>query len=187
MNISDILITPSTTKPSFVYTPSSSYLPPKRIVIHHDRILRYNQDEKQYIDIHSIPQDEQRTDQGSTELDIYEIDQDQSTNNETDSNQIPKYQKRTYKTNRISKISIEERKRVKKRMANFDKKKSQAWKYLSLLYGTQIKQDKLISIAEYVASQLKIYIDRDARRRKCVLIKWFDENWNKIGPFFQVC
>jgi hypothetical protein len=33
-----------------------------------------------------------------------------------------------------------------------------------------------------VASSLKIKLDRDARRRKVVILKWFDENWAEIEP-----
>lgn len=186
MNLNDILIPLEPNEPSFEYPPSNTYFPPKKIVICQDKILRYIKDDKQYSHEHPNSQIEQDNEKQDEELNLYQIQTNEKSEDDNVPNKNHKNQKRSYKTNQISKISIEERKRVKKRMANFDRKDSQAWKFLSLIYGPQIKQDKLISIAEYVASCLKIYIDRDARRRKSVLIKWFDENWNRIAPFFKI-
>jgi hypothetical protein len=42
--------------------------------------------------------------------------------------------------------------------------------------------DELVSIGLLVADRLNITLDRDARRRKIVLLKWFDENWPLIEP-----
>jgi hypothetical protein len=39
-----------------------------------------------------------------------------------------------------------------------------------------------VSIRELVAQILRIKLDRDARRRKPVILKWFDENWFAIQP-----
>jgi hypothetical protein len=30
-----------------------------------------------------------------------------------------------------------------------------------------------------------VHLDRDAKRRKSVLLKWFEENWNAIYPFLD--
>jgi hypothetical protein len=48
-----------------------------------------------------------------------------------------------------------------------------------------LKQEELVSIAELVAQRLRIKLDRDARRRKTVMIKWFDENWLFILPVLR--
>jgi hypothetical protein len=48
-----------------------------------------------------------------------------------------------------------------------------------------LKQEELVSIAELVAQRLRIKLDRDARRRKTVMIKWFDENWQFILPILR--
>lgn len=177
MDLCDILIHPGQNEPSFDYAVSANYFPPKRIVICQDKILRFNKVENQNANIHSSFQIASNNDQIKVTNNDLLIDEPST---------IPKlYHHRSNKSAQVSKSAIDERKRIRKRIANFDQRKSQAWKYLTLMYGPQIKHEKLINLAEYAASYLKIYIDRDARRRKCVLIKWFDENWNKIGPLFH--
>jgi hypothetical protein len=74
----------------------------------------------------------------------------------------------------------EERERVQRRVEGFDWQKSPTWLHLSCLYGPKLKQDELVSIAEICAQKLEIRLDRDARRRKVVMIKWFEENWFRI-------
>jgi hypothetical protein len=75
-----------------------------------------------------------------------------------------------------------ERERVKRRVDGFNWKSSLVWAHLSCLYGPQLNQDELVSIGELVAQTLQIKLDRDARRRKPVMIKWFEENWLSIQP-----
>jgi hypothetical protein len=67
-------------------------------------------------------------------------------------------------------------------MDGFHWKQSLVWAHLNYLYGPKLSQDELISIGELVAQMLQIKLDRDARRRKPVMIKWFEENWCKIQP-----
>jgi RNA polymerase-interacting CarD/CdnL/TRCF family regulator len=74
----------------------------------------------------------------------------------------------------------EERERVQRRMQGFDWQKSNVWQCLTQSYGEKLNQDELISIADLVATKLKIKLDRDARRRKAVMIKWFEEHWESI-------
>jgi hypothetical protein len=74
----------------------------------------------------------------------------------------------------------EERERVQRRVEGFDWQKSPMWLHLSCLYGPKLKQDELVSIAEICAQKLDIRLDRDARRRKVVMIKWFEENWFRV-------
>jgi hypothetical protein len=33
-----------------------------------------------------------------------------------------------------------------------------------------------------MAEHLNLRVDRDARRRKIVMLKWFEENWLKVEP-----
>jgi hypothetical protein len=42
--------------------------------------------------------------------------------------------------------------------------------------------EELISIGHLVAARVGIRPDRDARRRKSVMLKWFEENWTVIEP-----
>jgi hypothetical protein len=79
----------------------------------------------------------------------------------------------------------EERERVQRRVEGFNWRKSRAWTQLTCLYGPKLNQEELVSIADLVAGRLQIKLDRDARRRKTVIIKWFEENWNLIQPLLS--
>jgi hypothetical protein len=83
----------------------------------------------------------------------------------------------------LSDRASEECERVKKRVSGFDWKTSPAWIYLSETYGPKLKQDELVSIAEAVTPKINIKLDRDARRRKSVIVKWFQDHWLSIQPF----
>jgi hypothetical protein len=50
------------------------------------------------------------------------------------------------------------------------------------MYGPKVSQNELLSIADLIAEAIQIKPDRDARRRKIVMIKWFDDNWALIQP-----
>lgn len=79
----------------------------------------------------------------------------------------------------------EERERVQKRVDGFKWKRSTAWKRLTASYGPHLKHEELLSIADLVAKKLDIRLDRDARRRKIVLVKWFEENWGAVEPLLS--
>ena len=183
MNINDILLLPEPKTPNMNYKPIVYCMPPKRVVICQDKILKNNPNPNQNDSISTSFPIVQNNGLLGKKLDFYEI---KSTNEALVSVNDKCSRKHPLKTNRVSRITLEERKRIKKRIGNFDQNKSQAWKYLSLVYGPQIKQDELFTIAEFVSTQLQICIDRDAKRRKSILIKWFDENWTQIAPLFQL-
>jgi hypothetical protein len=79
----------------------------------------------------------------------------------------------------------EEVERVQQRVDGFNYHKSVPWKSLVTLYGPRIRQDELVSIAEVIAHKSGIRLDRDARRRKSVMVKWFEENWQVIEPLLS--
>jgi hypothetical protein len=54
------------------------------------------------------------------------------------------------------------------------------------MYGPCLLQEELVSIAELVSQHLEIPLDRDARRRKAVMVKWFQENWEVIEPLLRL-
>jgi hypothetical protein len=78
-----------------------------------------------------------------------------------------------------------ERDRIATRLNGFNSKDNIAWKAIAQKFGNSVKQAELLSMAQVVASQANIKLDRDAKRRKSVLIKWFEENWVAIEPFLQ--
>lgn len=83
------------------------------------------------------------------------------------------------KTNRIQAPSAEVE-RVENRLSGFDYKESPAWYAIREQFTSDVKQVHLRRIAEHIAQKLQINLDRDAKRRKTVLLKWFDENWKVI-------
>ena len=78
-----------------------------------------------------------------------------------------------------------EKERISNRLNGFDPKNNFVWKEITQKFGSNIKQQELLSIATVIADKAKIKLDRDAKRRKTVLIKWFQENWDAIHPYFD--
>jgi hypothetical protein len=79
--------------------------------------------------------------------------------------------------------SSKERDRVASRLSGFNSKDNSVWKAITQRFGNNIKQPELLSMAQVLANHANIRLDRDAKRRKAVLIKWFEENWVAIEPF----
>ena len=78
-----------------------------------------------------------------------------------------------------------ERSRIARRLQGFDQRDNVAWLELSRRFGSNLKQGELQSIAQALAEGAGIKLDRDAKRRKIVLLKWFEENWLTIKPFLE--
>lgn len=93
--------------------------------------------------------------------------------------------KSTFEDQPIQSQTELERMRVDKRLKGFQVKDSIAWKEICKRFGSNLNQVELLSIAEVIGNQLNIKVDREAKRRKEVLIKWFDENYSSIGPFLD--
>jgi hypothetical protein len=70
------------------------------------------------------------------------------------------------------------------RLKDFDPENCPAAKLLTQLFGGTINATDLIQLAETCAFCLDIYLDRKARRRKSVLLKWFNGSLQIVGPFF---
>ena len=84
-----------------------------------------------------------------------------------------------------SDVATREKRRIANRLQGFNPKDNTAWYQITQKFGSNIKQPELLSIAEVCANSAGIKLDRDAKRRKSVLIKWFDENWPRIQPFLN--
>lgn len=78
-----------------------------------------------------------------------------------------------------------EKERIAERLAGFNPKDNSVWHEITQRFGASIKQPELLSIANVLAQNANIKLDRDAKRRKSVLIKWFEENWSSIRPFLD--
>lgn len=82
-------------------------------------------------------------------------------------------------------IQINDKKKVESRLDGFNPNESLAWIEICKKYGSSLSHNELISIAQVFASNFGIKVDRDAKRRKEVLIKWFDENSKLLIPFLN--
>ena len=78
-----------------------------------------------------------------------------------------------------------EKQRIAERLGDFDAKRCPVWRKITQRFGNAIKQPELLSIARVLADQLNLKLDRDAKRRKSVLIKWFAENWELVGDLID--
>lgn len=86
----------------------------------------------------------------------------------------------------LSEQISEERERVQRRVDGFNWKKSNVWKQLCCRFGPKLNQEELVSVADLLCEKLNIKLDRDARRRKSVIIKWFEEHWTQIHPILPM-
>lgn len=78
-----------------------------------------------------------------------------------------------------------ERNKLTDRLSNFDFVRSRAWKVIKQKGWDTLNQKELLSIASILASKCNISLDREAKRRKPILVKWFDENFDIIAPIFN--
>ena len=78
-----------------------------------------------------------------------------------------------------------EKERIANRLGNFNPKDTPVWREITQRFGSSIKQPELLSIATVLAQNANIKLDRDAKRRKSVLVKWFEENWQIIRPYLD--
>lgn len=88
--------------------------------------------------------------------------------------------------NRNAKKLAAEKARIETRLNGFSPQGSPAWKGLTSLYGKSISQTFLVQLACQISLKLNIPLDRDAKRRKKVLIKWFDEHWIEVLPLLPI-
>lgn len=86
------------------------------------------------------------------------------------------------KQNKTNTKPNSDKKKVQQILRGFDQDRSEAVSYLKQKYG-DLKQYEILQIAEYCTSKIKILaLDRESKRRKEVLLKWFDENFSILKP-----
>jgi hypothetical protein len=78
-----------------------------------------------------------------------------------------------------------EKSRIATRLDGFNPKDNDVWRAITGKFGATLKQPELLSIARILSANANIKLDRDAKRRKSVLVKWFEENWSSISPFLE--
>lgn len=76
-----------------------------------------------------------------------------------------------------------ERYRVIRRLGKFDYKKCSTYKKLMEIFGAKRSKQELLSLAICLCVKIpSLKLDREAKRRKSVLIKWFHDNFDIIEP-----
>ena len=70
----------------------------------------------------------------------------------------------------------EERMRVAKRLQNYQYTDTLAWKFVKEAFFSRNTGHNLLALARSISRDTGIRLDRDATRRKKVLLKWFNEN-----------
>jgi hypothetical protein len=76
----------------------------------------------------------------------------------------------------------EERRQIQSRLQNFDSLQSEAYRVFTERGWTKLKFPQLSSICELLAERAGLSMDREAKRRKEVLFKWLDDNWQPVLP-----
>ena len=72
---------------------------------------------------------------------------------------------------------------TQQRLLGFDSTRCQARVVLNEIFGDSLTGAKMLTLAEICCFKLNLYLDREARRRKSVLLKWFEENLAVIKEF----
>ena len=74
---------------------------------------------------------------------------------------------------------------IKKKKEMFDYKNCSAYTLLTNKFGINVRQQELIAIASSIGKKLRIKVDRDAKRRKDLLIKWFQDHLEEVTPLLK--
>jgi hypothetical protein len=77
-----------------------------------------------------------------------------------------------------------DRRRNVRKEGDFDWKESKEWADLRQRYGEDIHLADVLDLARIVAERSALALDREARRRKSELIKWFHDHWKVVVPHF---
>jgi hypothetical protein len=81
--------------------------------------------------------------------------------------------------------TMHERHKIDQRIANFAYEKSIAWAEIRRRHWDQLTQAELLSVAQLLGWKAGIPLDREAKRRKRILVKWFDENLGALRPYID--
>lgn len=87
------------------------------------------------------------------------------------------------KPNRISRTSISEKNRANLLLGDFDPNNSRGMELIEHLTHHQVSRHALISIATILSGIIGVPFERDFSRRKNLVIKWFDMNYDLILPY----
>jgi hypothetical protein len=64
-------------------------------------------------------------------------------------------------------------------------KEGPAWKYLTNRLGKSPGKPELVSLGIVLAQELGMHLTREYKRRKEMMIKWFNDNFDRLEPFLS--
>ena len=73
----------------------------------------------------------------------------------------------------------------KKKKDSFNYKDTEAYQMIIDKFGNNVRQQELIQIACCLSKKIGVKVERDSKRRKDLLFKWFQENIDKISPILH--
>jgi len=76
--------------------------------------------------------------------------------------------------------------RIAARLGNFDWKTSGVWNSIKNHFNCAISHSELKKLGLQLAEDAHLIPDRDAKRRKSVMVKWMEDNWAKLSPFLHL-
>jgi hypothetical protein len=56
---------------------------------------------------------------------------------------------------------------------------------LEEMFGRKLKQQELVVFGKVVAERLSIKLDRDTKRHRGKLLRWYSDNWGIVRPMMQ--
>ncbi|EAY03490.1 hypothetical protein TVAG_450630 [Trichomonas vaginalis G3] len=75
---------------------------------------------------------------------------------------------------------------IERELKNFDYLNCTAWKALRAQFSSGVRHPELLSIASILSRTLDLpEVTRSGKRSFKVLIKWFDDNWDKISSIIR--
>ena len=78
-----------------------------------------------------------------------------------------------------------EAKLIDRELKCFKWEESEAWHRLTERFGNKISQDELLSLAQIVSHETDIPLYREFKRRKSMLVKWFETNLDPVWDFIE--
>jgi hypothetical protein len=85
-----------------------------------------------------------------------------------------------------SPISLEDRQSwITKEMLGFSAETSAPWLFLTAQAGRRIRKEEIVSLGQVCASELKLPLLRQYKRRRDTMLKWFHNHWAIIHPFLD--
>jgi hypothetical protein len=88
------------------------------------------------------------------------------------------------KLERLSSVEAQDREHalIAEKLNGFDMKSSRPYQYFVQRQWETLGLDELLGIATVMCHCAGIRLNRESKRRKPVLFKWLDENWDRLLP-----